>query len=157
MFKEQVAKKIGTAKVSPSSRVLSTLNTAGAKESDGRLDMNHLLNQARDYAKKELRAGKPDFSLDGDYYGTYAGSDSGTFYVHLDNAGHASGSGQSNTFGISFSISGQATKDGLIQMSGTGIAGNARFKGQLDIKTGQISGSWLAASIGSGTFSGHHE
>ncbi|MCK9200986.1 MAG: hypothetical protein M0P59_07420 [Gallionella sp.] len=121
------------------------------------LDMNRLLNQARDYANKELRTSAPAFTLNGDYYGTYSGSDNGTFYVHLDNAGHASGSGQSGSFGISFIITGEATSDGLIQMSGSGIAGNARFKGQLDIKTGKLSGTWLAAGIGSGSFAGQHE
>ena len=119
--------------------------------------MNRLLNQARDYANKELRTSAPAFTLNGDYYGTYSGSDNGTFYVHLDNAGHASGSGQSGSFGISFIITGEATSDGLIQMSGSGIAGNARFKGQLDIKTGKLSGTWLAAGIGSGSFAGQHE
>jgi hypothetical protein len=121
------------------------------------LDTNKLLNQVREYASKEFRTTTPAFILNGDYYGTYTGSDSGTFYVHLDSAGHASGSGQSGTFGISFIITGDATKEGFIQMSGTGIAGTARFKGQLNIKTGQVSGSWIAASIGSGTFSGQHE
>lgn len=121
------------------------------------LDMNRLLSQARDYAKKEPRTSTPAFTLNGDYYGTYSGSDNGTFYVHLDDAGHASGTGQSGSYGISFVISGEATRDGLIQMSGSGIAGNARFRGQLDIKTGKLSGTWLAAGIGSGSFSGQHE
>ncbi|HEX5336856.1 MAG TPA: hypothetical protein VFW53_00285, partial [Gallionella sp.] len=136
------------------------IETSTAKNTNGAaapLDMNRLLNQASDYAKKELRTSEPAFALDGDYYGTYDGSDSGTFFVHLDNAGHASGTGQSSTFGISFSIAGDATKDGFIQMSGTGIAGIARFRGRLDIKTGKVSGSWFADRIGSGTFSGHHE
>lgn len=121
------------------------------------LDMNNLLKQASAYAKTELRTAPPAFTLSGDYYGTYSGSDSGTFYVHLDNAGHASGTGQSSSYGISFVITGDATRDGLIQMSGSGIAGNARFRGQLDIKTGKLSGTWLAAGIGSGSFAGQHE
>lgn len=154
---EQSEKKSNPEKITLPTNGIETATAENTNAPAARLDMNRLLNQASDYAQKELRSSTPAFSLDGDYYGTYDGSDSGTFFVHLDNAGHASGSGQSSTFGIGFSIAGNATKDGIIQMSGTGVAGNARFKGRLDIKTGQVSGSWSAASIGSGTFSGHHE
>jgi hypothetical protein len=154
---ETTDKKTNPEKISPLAHGIETPAAGNTSAPAAHLDMNHLLNQARDYAKNEPRTSAPAFTLNGDYYGTYSGSDNGTFYVHLDNAGHASGSGQSGSFGISFIITGEATRDGLIQMSGSGIAGNARFKGQLDIKTGKLSGTWLAASIGSGSFAGQHE
>ncbi|MDD2686713.1 MAG: hypothetical protein PHY62_11175 [Gallionella sp.] len=133
---------------------------AGANETSiptTQLDMNRLLEQVRNDARQNLRNTEALPELAGDYYGTYSGSDSGTFYVHLDKAGHASGSGQSNSYGISFAITGEAAGDGRIQMSGSGIAGQAKFNGKLDMHSGKISGSWLAASVGSGTFSGQHE
>jgi len=156
-FKEQAAKENNAEMIARRPERIEISNLVKPGNPVDRLDMNHLLKQAGEYAAKEYRISKPIFSLAGDYYGTYSGSDNGTFYVHLDSGGHASGSGQSGTFGIGFSIAGDATKDGLIQMSGTGVAGKARFKGQLNIKTGEISGSWLAANIGSGTFSGQRE
>ncbi len=121
------------------------------------LDMNRLLEQVRNDARQNLRHTEALPELAGDYYGTYSGSDSGTFYVHLDKAGHASGSGLSNSYGISFAITGEAAGDGRIQMSGSGIAGQAKFNGKLDMQSGKISGSWLAANVGNGTFSGQHE
>lgn len=121
------------------------------------LDMNQLLEQVRNDARQNIRNTEAVPELAGDYYGTYAGSDSGTFYVYLDKAGHASGSGLSNSYGISFAITGEAAGDGRIQMFGSGIAGQAKFNGRLDMKSGKISGNWLAANVGSGTFSGQHE
>ncbi len=132
-------------------------NVAQKIEVSSALDMGQLHNQAREYADKEFSTSEPVFSINGDYYGTYTGSDSGTFYFHLDRKGIASGNGQSNTFGVSFIITGNATSNGIIQMSGSGRAGDAKFEGKLDIKTGMLSGTWSLMGVGNGVFSGRHE
>ena len=66
-------------------------------------------------------------------------------------------SAQSTQHGFTFNISGSVTMDGFIEMSGSGIAGNARFQGRLDKKTGKVDGVWTAGIAGGGTFSGQHE
>lgn len=132
-------------------------NAAQKIEVSSPLDMGQLHNQAREYADKELSTSEPVFSVNGDYYGTYTGSDSGTFYFHLDRKGIASGNGQSNTFGVSFIITGNATSNGIIQMSGSGRAGDAKFEGKLNVKTGGLSGTWSLMGVGNGAFSGQRE
>ena len=156
-FKKQAGEKGNVEMITSSSATLDISNAGETNGTAGHLDLNQLLDQAKLYATKEYRTSIPAFTLNGDYYGTYTGSDNGTFFVHMDSAGHASGSGQSSMHNVNFIITGDVTKDGFIQMSGTGIAGNARFEGHLKISTGTIAGSWLAAGIGSGTFSGQHE
>ncbi len=131
--------------------------TSAPPQAVNRLDTNQLLSQAREHALKEYHASAPALALDGNYYGTYTGVDSGTFFFHLDGDGHASGTGQSGIHDISFVIAGNTTKDGLIQMSGKGMAGVARFEGLLNIKTREVTGTWSAAGIGRGSFSGRHE
>ena len=150
-------KQIRNSEASPLPKLIEITNSGDTFETSRHLDMEQLRSQAREYANKELATVKSDVTMEGDYYGTYTGSDSGTFFVHLNSAGHASGSGQSNMHNINFIITGDVTKDGFVQMSGSGIAGDARFEGQLKISTGKISGSWLASGIGSGSFSGQHE
>lgn len=139
------------------SQPIENSNLADATEASSHLDMSHLHAQAREYANKELSSLESTSLLHGDYYGTYTGSDNGTFFFHLDSVGHASGTGQSDRLGISFMITGSATSNGILQMTGDGKAGDARFTGQLNIKTGNVSGSWFVESIGSGLFSGQHE
>lgn len=140
----------------------STVNTAvqHTNEAAYRLDMNQLLNQVRDYASQELTTSKPALPLQGDYYGTYTGDDSGIFFFHLDDAGHASGSGQSDTRGIAFLIAGDVMPDGSMRMVGTSNAGSkfkGQMQGQLDLRTGRVSGSWLVPGILKGYFSGRQE
>jgi hypothetical protein len=156
-FNKQTGEKGNVEMMTFTSAKIEISNAGEANEDTGHLDLNQVLNQAKEYAIKEYSTSIHAFTLNGDYYGTYTGSDNGTFFVHLDSGGHASGSGQSSMHSVSFNISGNVTKDGIVQMSGSGIAGNARFEGQLKISTGTISGSWSAGVIGSGTFSGQHE
>ena len=155
--KKQAGEKGNEEMITSTSAKIDISNAGETNGTAGHLDLNQLLDQAKVYATKEYHTSIPEFTLDGDYYGTYTGSDNGTFFIHLDNAGHASGSGQSSMRNINFLITGDVTKDGFIQMSGKGIAGKARFEGQLKISTGTISGSWLAPGGGSGAFSGQHE
>ncbi|BBI99859.1 hypothetical protein FGKAn22_15520 [Ferrigenium kumadai] len=121
------------------------------------LDTSQLLSQAREYAAHEYHGSAPARMPNGDYYGTYTGDDSGTFFFHLNEEGHASGTGQSGIHGISFVIAGNATGDGHVQMYGKGMAGAARFDGQLNVKTREVTGTWSAAGIGRGSFAGRHE
>jgi len=155
--KKQAGEKGNVEMINSTSAKIDISNAGETNGTADHLDLNQLLDQAKVYATKENHASIPAFTLNGDYYGTYTGSDNGTFFIHLDNDGHGSGSGQSNMRNINFLITVNVTKDGLIQMSGRGIAGKARFVGQLKISTGTISGSWLAPGSGSGTFSGQHE
>lgn len=132
-------------------------SSANTTESSAPFDMSQLRAQAREYADKESGSIATASLLHGDYYGTYSGSDNGTFFFHLDSSGHASGSGQSDLFGIGFIITGSVTSNGMLQMTGDGKAGDARFSGQLNIKTGKVSGTWTVAGFGSGLFAGQHE
>lgn len=121
------------------------------------LDMESLLAQASTYAKQEYRISAQTPFPHSDYYGSYTGSDEGTFFFHLDRSGHASGTGQSERFGVNFLITGNTTREGIIQMTGDGIAGNANFSGKLQLKTGQVSGTWVLANFGNGRFRGKRE
>lgn len=135
---------------------ISIRNTVAIPQANQSLDMGQLLSQARDYAKLFQNA-TPELEVFGDYYGTYNGSDNGTFYVHLDQSLHATGSGQSNQYGVNFVIAGSASNDGIIQMTGTGIAGEAKFTGRINLQTRQVSGEWQLTGLGRGLFFGKHE
>jgi hypothetical protein len=132
-------------------------NTLTSDSSDAQLDMNLIRGQARSYARESLADNEPALSIEGDYYGSFSGDDSGVFYVHLYANGHASGTGQSNSINIPFLISGNVDKEGMIAMQGSGIAGDARFTGQLNIATGTVSGSWNVPGFMKGIFSAHRE
>jgi hypothetical protein len=121
------------------------------------LDVANLLKQAHRYAQQEAQNSAPSMVLAGDYYGSYDGWDNGTFYFHLDHTGRAIGSGKSDKYGISFMITGSANSEGLIDMLGSGIAGDAKFKGRLHAKSRQLTGTWTLSGLGSGTFTGKHE
>jgi len=155
--KPKLTKPVVESAATPTPQTIAPTHTGDTSRNDIQLDMNQLFNQAREYASTELPSTPAAFRAQGVYYGNYTGVDNGTFYVYLDNAGHATGSGESSTFGVNFMISGTASKEGLIQMSGGGIAGGARFEGKLNKETGEISGTWNAGSLGSGFFSGKHE
>lgn len=135
---------------------ISATSTVDTPQTNQSLDIGQLLNQAREYAKN-ARITAPTLEVFGDYYGTYNGSDNGTFYLQLDRSLHATGSGQSNQYGVSFIIAGSASSDGIIQMTGTGMAGDAKFTGRINIQSRQVSGEWQLAGLGRGEFFGKHE
>lgn len=139
----------------PARRTKRSEQTSAA--SDARLDMALIRGQARTYATESLADNAPALSIEGDYYGSYSGDDSGAFYVHLYANGHASGTGQSDSISIPFLISGKVDKAGIIAMQGSGIAGDARFTGQLNIATGSVSGSWNVPGFMRGRFSAQRE
>ncbi len=128
-----------------------------ANESDYRLDLNRIRNQVREYARQEITTSGHGLPLNGDYYGTYTGDDSGVFSFHLDHAGQVSGSGESSATGIVFFISGNIAPDGVIHMIARRDDAKANLSGQLNTRSGRISGSWHVSGIAEGLFSGQHE
>ena len=142
-------------------QVLTSAEVLDSNASDYRLDIDQLRSQAHEYASQELATSTPAIPLDGDYFGTYAGDDSGIFFFHLDSTGHASGSGQSDTRGIAFLIEGDVKDNGVIRMVGSRKEGDSKFvgqmNGQLNIKTGKIAGSWSVPGFLKGSFSGQQD
>ncbi|MBC3919339.1 hypothetical protein H8L32_17750 [Undibacterium sp. CY18W] len=90
----------------------------------------------------------------GDYYGSYNGADTGTFYIHVDHIGNIFGSADSSTAHSSFTITGKVSSDGVVQMTGKGLAGSASFDGKINLKTGGVSGYWNLTGFGKGQFAG---
>ncbi|MFZ6759032.1 hypothetical protein ACO0K9_17635 [Undibacterium sp. Ji50W] len=90
----------------------------------------------------------------GDYYGSYNGADTGTFYIHVDRIGNIFGSADSSTAHSSFTITGKVSSDGVVQMTGKGLAGSASFDGKINLKTGAVSGHWNLTGFGRGQFGG---
>jgi hypothetical protein len=68
-----------------------------------------------------------------------------------------SGSGESTALGIVFMISGNILPNGVIHMVGRKKEAKASLSGELDAKTGKISGSWFVSGLAEGLFSGRHE
>lgn len=90
----------------------------------------------------------------GDYYGSYSGADTGTFYIHVDRAGNIFGSADSRTAHSSLTITGKVSTDGVVQMTGKGLAGSASFDGKINLKSGAVSGHWNLTGFGRGQFAG---
>jgi hypothetical protein len=146
---------------SPLSIARESIDALEANTSGYRLDMNSIRDQVREYARQEFATSRPVASIEGDYFGSYTGDDSGIFFFHLDRNGHASGNGQSDMRGIAFMIEGDVLPNGTIRMIGARHSGDSKFKGQLsgklDMKTGQVSGLWSVPGILQGNFTGQHE
>jgi Carboxypeptidase regulatory-like domain len=94
-------------------------------------------------------------SFAGNYTGTYGGAETGTFTVSVSSAGVVSGTNFSQTFGQSFTVSGQVTGNGSVSLAASGRAGSAQFSGAIS-PAGVISGNWnyVAPATGGGTFTG---
>ena len=117
-----------------------------------------MLNQAIKYDKSNVVSEMPTTDINGEYYGTYSGSDSGTFNIRLNSTtGVISGLLQSGNYNINLIISGNFSPDGVVQMSGKGSAGQATFTGHINVKTKEMSGSWGFPELGMGVFKGRHE
>jgi hypothetical protein len=138
-----------------------SIDSLNANTSGLHLDMNRIRDQVREYARQEFATSRPVASIEGDYFGSYTGDDSGIFFFHLERNGHASGNGQSDTRGIAFMIEGNVLPNGSIRMIGARHSGDSKFKGQLsgklDMKTGLVSGFWSVPGILKGSFTGQHE
>jgi hypothetical protein len=138
-----------------------SIDSLDANTSGLHLDMNRIRDQVREYARQEFATSRPVASIEGNYFGSYTGDDSGIFFFHLDRNGHASGNGQSDTREIVFMIEGDVLPNGSIRMIGARHSGDSKFKGQLsgmlDTKTGKVSGLWSVPGILKGSFTGQHE
>jgi hypothetical protein len=132
-----------------------------AETGEYHLDMNQIHGLVREYAKQEFATVKPSVPIEGDYFGTYTGRDSGIFFFHLDRNGHAVGNGQSDSFGIAFLIEGDVLPNGEIRAVGAKYMGESKFTGKLsgnlDRRTGKISGTWIVNKSLQGSFSGQRE
>lgn len=143
--------------VPSSAKIVESARVLDANESDYRLDMSQIRSQVREYARQEFASSDRSLPLSGDYYGTYSGDDDGVFSFYLNPDGQVSGSGESKVLGIVFLLSGSIAQDGVIHMIGKRNDAKASLAGQLDVKTGKISGSWFVVGIAEGVFSGQHE
>jgi hypothetical protein len=97
-------------------------------------------------------------SYAGNYSGTFAGADSGTFYVSVGSNGVTTCSGTSVASGAiacNFTLT-PSTPDTTTAAIQLGITGNgAVFSGSINYYTGVASGSWSTSTSGaSGTFTG---
>jgi hypothetical protein len=146
---------------SPLSKAHESIDAFEENTSGFSLDMNRIHDQVKEYARQELATSRPVASIEGDYFGTYTGDDSGIFFFHLDKNGHASGNGQSDTRGIAFMVEGDVLPNGVIRMTGARHSGDSKFKGQLsgklDTITGKVSGLWSVPGVLKGRFTGQHE
>jgi hypothetical protein len=142
---------------SSSSNRDDSINAFNTNTSDYRLDMNQIRNQVKEYSRQQFATSGQGFPLYGDYYGTYTGDDSGVFAFYLDNTGQVTGSGESSATGIVFLVAGNITPGGVIHVIAKRGDAKVSLSGQLNVKTGKISGSWFFSGIAKGLFSGQHE
>lgn len=127
---------------------------ASAKNS---INLAQLRSQATLLARESAQSGASESgnqSILGEYYGSYQGADTGTFYIHVDHKGNILGSADSRTARSSFTITGKVSTDGVVQMTGKGLAGSASFDGKINLATGAVSGHWNLTGFGKGQFSG---
>lgn len=90
----------------------------------------------------------------GNYAGTYTGAEVGTFTVVINAAGVVSGSSFSQTYGLTFAVSGAVTTSGALSLTATGSSGSAVFNGSVTA-AGAVSGNWnYVQSTTGGTFTG---
>ena len=121
------------------------------------VNLAQLRSQATSIAKESAQSEASESGYTGilgDYYGSYSGADTGTFYIHVDRAGNIFGSADSGTAHSSLTITGKVSTDGVVQMTGKGLAGSASFDGQINLKTGAVSGHWNLTGFGRGQFAG---
>lgn len=127
---------------------------ASAKNS---INIAQLRSQATLLARESAQSGASESGnqgILGEYYGSYQGADTGTFYIHVDHKGNILGSADSRTARSSFTITGKVSTDGVVQMTGKGLAGSASFDGKINLATGAVSGHWNLTGFGKGQFSG---
>jgi len=126
---------------------------ASAKNS---INLVQLRSQATLLARESAQSGASESGnqgILGDYFGSYQGADTGTFYIHVDHKGNILGSADSRTARSSFTITGKVSTEGVVQMTGKGLAGSASFDGKINLATGAVSGHWNLTGFGKGQFS----
>lgn len=121
------------------------------------VSLAQLRSQATSIARESAQAEGSESGYTGilgDYYGSYNGADAGSFYIHVDRLGNIFGSADSGTAHSSFTITGKVSTNGVVQMTGKGLAGSASFDGKINLKTGGVSGHWNLTGFGRGQFAG---
>ncbi|MDP1979040.1 hypothetical protein [Undibacterium sp.] len=121
------------------------------------INLAQLRSQATLLARESAQSGSSESGTQGilgDYYGSYQGADTGTFYIHVDHKGNILGSADSRTARSSFTITGKVSTEGIVQMTGKGLAGSANFNGKINLATDAVSGHWNLTGFGKGQFSG---
>lgn len=99
----------------------------------------------------EGTGGNPGEAYAGDWSGTFTGDDTGTFDVTINANGTITGSGYSNSYSETFSLSGSINSNG--QFSAGSTSTGASFTGT--VSGNSMSGNWNNTNTGdSGTFSG---
>ena len=97
------------------------------------------------------------FSLiSGTYSGTYSGTDSGSWTITIATNGAISGTGSSNS-GAPLIFTGSIQTSGTVSATTSGgVSSGSTWSGTIDITSGDVTGTWVLASIGqSGTYTGH--
>jgi cytoskeletal protein CcmA (bactofilin family) len=93
-------------------------------------------------------------SFAGNYRGTIAGAEIGTFAVTISPAGVISGSAFSQTYNQTAPVTGLITANGSVSLTATGSAGTIQFSGAINA-AGTFSGTWnYPQSTVGGTFTG---
>jgi hypothetical protein len=95
--------------------------------------------------------------LVGMYSVKFAGDDEGSVNVMINKNGSVTGMGKSTKYNFNFNVTGTVSADGEMHLAGSGKAGNAKFMGNVDLKTGAVVGMWQfdGDHAGQGTFNGH--
>ncbi|WP_162042057.1 hypothetical protein [Undibacterium sp. YM2] len=134
-----------------------TAGTEAEVPAKAAVSLAQLRSQATSIARESAQAEGSESGYTGilgDYYGSYNGADAGTFYIHVDHTGNIFGSADSGTAHSSFTITGKVSTNGVVQMTGKGLAGSASFDGKINLKTGGVSGHWNLTGFGRGQFDG---
>lgn len=92
----------------------------------------------------------------GNYAGTFAGQDNGTWQISVTTGGSITGKGYSNGYKENLSIAGTMTSSGTASLNAAvGVAGAAIFIATINPDTGAVSGTWSSPSLNqSGTLIG---
>ncbi|QZA77263.1 hypothetical protein K4H28_13370 [Deefgea tanakiae] len=95
-------------------------------------------------------------SYAGTYSGSYNGAESGTWTINIANNGAITGSGFSNTYTLSFTITGNVAAGGAVSINAAGNAGASIFTGNINSSSGAISGAWryTTSTVNQGNFTG---
>lgn len=134
-----------------------TAGTEAEVPAKAAVSLAQLRSQATSIARESAQAEGSESGYTGilgDYYGSYNGADAGTFYIHVDRLGNIFGSADSGTAHSSFTITGKVSTNGVVQMTGKGLAGSASFDGKINLKIGAVSGHWNLTGFGRGQFAG---
>ncbi len=103
------------------------------------------------------QAGALPAMMVGAFSGQYNGQEQGVFSVMIGQDGRISGVAQSSGGG-SYTVTGTASANGSVVMTGSGQSGTAMFSGVIDTRTGALVGTWRGGNNrGNGNFNGHRQ